>query len=492
MWKQVKALVEPLERVMTLGVKGSKANATGGTSIFAKQQVSEIQKQFSNVNIYNNSVKTQEVRLRDFIFENFAIFKSFIPLPEPVPITFSRTPLRICKPQRIGLTSNYAFSQSVGTRNMFCNSGARNFSSAQTAVFNNSFNNGGVVLAKLGFKPFSALATKTGALWTPSPDNLGKNVNPSEFVGLKIDVGRKLFQSKGIFDAVQKQESDEHKHNKPLIVRRTNIKKSSRKNKTVAKTMETTENSSDVQVYMSFILSPPLFWENSISMESSFSSINSFAGVVSHLMRNVSMHQMDRLDPLFIENLQEHAEIQYNHMMEVISILKILQTHGGYEIKVFDCELRVIFPRGMTVVEVEDLLQSSGIDLESPHFELEVFHFGGDITLSPPSDEIDVHQDFQFPDPGDSFLYLRDSHPSISPASPLHIPSTGTMSYISAPPSPCMSIQQSPRHGQEYFSGIEEFLTHVDDFSDKSAAFGARRGSSEISDSDIGEGYFEV
>ncbi|CAG8588581.1 17616_t:CDS:1, partial [Acaulospora morrowiae] len=504
MWKQLKALAEPLERVMTLWVKGPKANSTAtGTSqltIFTKQPVPEIQISFSQVSFYNSVKAQQQTGLRDFLFENFTIFKSFTPLPAPVPITFTQTPLRVCKPQRVGLITNHVFLQPAGTRNVFCNNGARNFSSAQTTMFNNGFSSGGVVLAKLGCKPFSALATKTGALWARVPDNSNPSANPSEFVGLKIEAERKLFQSKGIFDAVQKQETDEYKHNNPRVVRRTTIKKS-RKNKTVAKIIdqEITEKIND-QVYMSFMLSSSLFWdfnESSISMENSCSSINSIASMLSHMIRKKNVTTMNKLDLSFIENLEEHEEIHHNHMMEVISILKILQTHGvGYEIKVFDSELRVNFPRGMTILEVQDLLESLGIDLESPHFDLEVIQFGGNIALSPPSDEIDVHlpepsHNLHFYDTADSFLYVRDSHPStlsISPASPSYIPS--------APPSPCMApwkpMQQSTRHGQEYFNGIEEFINRVENFSDRSAGFGREKENSEYDDSEIGESYIEL
>ncbi|CAG8440827.1 10240_t:CDS:1 [Diversispora eburnea] len=515
----------------SLGVKGQKSNTanSGGASYFTsftKQQVSELQNQFSHVN-HINSNNTQQSRLLNIIFKNFSIFKSFTPLPAPVPITFSRTPLRVCKAQRIGLTSNYTFLQPIGTRNVFGSSGARNFS---TTMFNKGSTSGGVVLAQLGVKPFSALATKTGALWTRMPEDLSKNTNSSGLekhnsVGLKIEAVRKLFvQSKGILDAVQKQQdgSDDSINYKPRVVRRANIKKFSRKNKVIVKTSdkESIENNSNVQVYMSFILSSSLFWdfdETSNSMESSHSSVNSLANVVTHLMRQKNRSTPNKLDPMFIRNLRELVEIQHNHMLEVISILTILQKHDIYDIKVFGCELRVNFPRGMSVSNIENLLKSLGIALDSPHFELEVIDLEENIELLPnPPDDVQVSEpnyELQFQEPTDtlrdtdmqtrlsSTSYTHSSILSISPASPSHIPSPGSISFISAPPSPCMSpwqpVQPPPKLGQEYFRGIEEFLTDVDDLLDKSSGFGKRGIKSKIvnterGSSEIGESYFEI
>src|ERR1044072_5026605 len=128
MWKKVKALVEPLERFSTtLGTKGPKSNAThtGGTSQITystKQQVSELQKP-SAVKIFANK-SSEQTRLRNFLLENFSFFKAFSLQPVPA---FSRTPLRIHKPQGFGVISQHAFIHPVGTRNIFCR-GFRNFS----------------------------------------------------------------------------------------------------------------------------------------------------------------------------------------------------------------------------------------------------------------------------------------------------------------------------------------------------------------------------
>src|SRR5690348_13679147 len=119
MWKKAKALVEPLERLMTtLGTKGPKSNTThsGQITCFTKQQASEIQKQIINNNFTNTNKALEQTGLRNFLFENFSIFKAFSPQPAPIPIVFSQTPLRVCKPQGFGVLSQHVPLRPAGTR----------------------------------------------------------------------------------------------------------------------------------------------------------------------------------------------------------------------------------------------------------------------------------------------------------------------------------------------------------------------------------------
>ncbi|RIA89340.1 hypothetical protein C1645_772753 [Glomus cerebriforme] len=509
MLKNVKALVEPLERLMTtLGTRGPKSSTTthsGGHSqitCFTKQQVSEI-KQIT-VNNFSNSTKTlEQTSLRNFLFENFSIFKTFSPQPVPIPVVFSQTPLRVCKPQRFGIISQHAFLHPAGSRNIIGRCGNRNFSSFQPAIINNGTGGGGTVLAQLGLRPFFAFS-KSGSLWFQREEGLDNN----KFVGIKRSkverkketIGRKLFvqsNDKGIFEIVKNFEDNK---NVPRVVRRSSIKKSLEKNKVIENDPEVfIDDNENVQVYMSIILSSSIFWnidDNSTSASNSTNSINSTTSILSYLLQcrnnTVSQRHNSRLNSSFIQHLQEIAEMQHDHMMEVISILGALLQHDDFEAKISGCELRIYFPRGMQKIEIENMLQSLNIDPHSSHFELEELIFDKNIEISPLTGE---GFNMQLPEPNNSYFdnttidfspsspgYEFLSYSSSSDSSPVLLSSRGS-DRISGFSSPCNS---PPRLGAEYISGIQEFLNAVDEALVRNSNMFSNR-----EDDEIGEDYYE-
>ncbi|GBB99528.1 hypothetical protein RclHR1_03550008 [Rhizophagus clarus] len=508
MWKKAKALVEPLERLMTTwGTKGPKSNTThsGGNSQISnftkqpKQQVSEIQKQIVVNNLTNSNKTLEKTLLRNFLFENFSIFKIFSPQPVPVPVVFSQTPLRLCKPHGFGLISQRTFLHPAGTRNVIGRSG-RNFSTIQPSMMNNCTGSGGTILAQLGFKPFSAFA-KSGSLWFQrEEDDLNNNKfnvikklkaeRKKEVMGHKLSVQN---NNKGILEIVKNSNVIEEDKNKLKVVRKSNIKKSSEENKTVENVPELTfNNNENVQVYMSIILSSSVFWnlDDSISLSNSTNSVNSTSSVLSYLLQHrndrISQRHNSQLNPSFVQYLQEIAELQHDHMMEVISILGTLLRHGDFEIKINGCELLVNFPRGMQKIEIENMLQNLGIDPNSSHFELEEIYYEENIG------ENYGGIDLQFPEPNSTYFenatidspgYEILSYSSSSDSSPVLIPSRGSMDCTSEFSSPCNT---PPRLGSEYITGIQEFLNAVDEALVRNTNMFNNR-----EDDEIGEDYYE-
>uniref|UniRef100_A0A1D1YK36 UPF0426 protein At1g28150, chloroplastic n=1 Tax=Anthurium amnicola TaxID=1678845 RepID=A0A1D1YK36_9ARAE len=517
MWKKAKALVEPLERFATSwGAKGPKSNTThsGGNSqitSFTKQtkQVSEIQKQITVNNFSTSNKALEQTVLRNFLFENFSIFKVFSPQPVPIPVVFSKTPLRVCKPQGFGVISQHFFSRPAGTRNLIGHAGARNFSTIQPTMLNNCTGSGGAVLTQLSFKPFSAFA-KSGSLWFQREEGLDNNKFNYGIKKQKVKVdkkketiGRKLFvqnNNKGIFEIVKNSDIVDDK-NKPRVVRRSSIKKSLEENQVVENVPELIFNDiEDVQVYMSIILSSSIFWnlDDSTSMSNSTSSVNSNTSVLSYLFQHrndpISQRRNSQLNSSFVQHLQEIAEMQHDHMTEVISILGTLLRHGDFEVKISGCELRVNFPRGMQKIEIENMLQNLGIDPNSPHFELEEIFFDKNIEFSPLTDENNEGFDMQLPEPNSAYFdngspdYEFLSYSSSNDSSPVLLPSRGSMDCTSGFSSPCNS---PPRLGAEYIYGIQEFLNAVDEALVRNTDMFSNRSVEIRNDYDIGEDYYE-
>lgn len=506
MWKKAKALVEPLERLITtLGTKGPKSNTThsgGNTQItnFTKQpkQVSEIPKQIAVNNFSNSNKSLEKPLLSKFIFENFSIFKILSPQPAPIPVVFSQTPLRLCKPQGFGLISQHAFLHPAGTRNVIGRGGTRNFSTIQPAMLNNCTGSGGTILAQLSLKPFSAFS-KSGSLWFQKEEGLDNNkfnlIKNQKAERKKEVMGNKLFNNKGILEIVKNSNVIEDDKNKPRVVRRSSLKKSSQENKAVENVPELFFNSNeDVQVYMSIILSSSNFWnlDDSTSLSNSTNSINSTTSVLSYLLQRrndpVSQKRNSQLNSSFVQHLQEIVEMQHDHMTEVISILGALLRHGDFEVKIDGCELIVNFPRGVQKIEVENMLQSLGIDPNSPHFELEEIFYGENI---PPIEENYGGIDLQFPEPNSTYVdnlsvgspgYEMLSYSSSNDSSPVLLPSRGSMDCTSEFSSPCNT---PPRLGSEYISGIQEFLNAVDEALVRNTNIFNREND------EIGEDYYE-
>ncbi|CAI2164273.1 4839_t:CDS:1 [Funneliformis geosporum] len=523
MLKKLKALVEPLERLLTtLGTKGPKSNTThnGGTQFtcFNKQQVSDLQKRKPVNNFVTSNKSVEQTRLYNFLFDNFSICKAFSFQPVPSPVVFSRIPLRVHKQQGFGIISQHAFLQPVGTSNIF-GRGVRNFSTIQPVMLNNGTSTSSAILAQLCFKPFTTFSSKSGSLWFQKQESLNKNnqelsnINKRTTKKKEKEMGRQflvLNSNKGISDIVKDSKIIEDNTNRRIACR-SNIKNLSETSKTVEKSPEVFVNDSEsIQVYMSIILSSSICWNNdySTSMSNSTNSINSTIGVLSDLLQHknnsVSQKPGSQLNSSLVRHLQEIAEMQHNHMMEVISILGALLRHGDFGVEIYGCELRVNFPRGMRKIEVENLLQSLSINPDSPHFELEEFIFDGSIAISPLTNE---NVDMQLPEPNNSYFdnelaetatisdlsssflgYEVLSYLSSNDSSPVLLPSRISVDNIIRSPSPCMSpVNSPPRLGTEYIIGIQEFLSAVDEaLVNNTTMFNSRED-----DDEIGEDYYE-
>ncbi|CAG8729581.1 12854_t:CDS:1 [Cetraspora pellucida] len=425
MWKQIKAFVEPFERfITTSGIKKTNVNSSCIPQLSKSfKHVSEHQKQSTTSTFVNSIEKSKLLR---FLQETFPVLKSLNEIS--VPATFTQTSLHFYKSQRTCLVHNYGLLQPAGARNIFSNR-TRNFSSVQTAMLNNCTGSGSTILAQLGFKPFSAFATKTGSLWAQQlqinhPSECDR-VKKNRSTNLKVaDQNKSFTKSKSTIEAIQKKDIIDE--NMSRIVCHSNITKSLKQNDAVTEIMDDKiiVTSDNVQIYMSFILNSSLF----LKLEGNF-NIN--------FVTNDS--QQNQLNPSFVQNLQEFAEVQHKHMIEVISTLTSLLNHKKYDMEFFGYELKIFFPPGMSISDVKNLLRTLGINPENPHFELKEINHAMSVVLSNSTVEIDT--------------YL-DSSLLISPSS-----------------SPCMT---PPTLKQEYIHEIKEFLSLVDSLISEKDSFGKK------------------
>ncbi|CAG8592964.1 14767_t:CDS:1, partial [Dentiscutata heterogama] len=235
MWKQIKTFVEPLERFITTSGVKKTANLphTSCTPQLSKsiKHVSEPQKQFTSSAFVNRVEKSKLLR---FLQDTFPLLKSLTPLEIPAPVTSTQISLHFYKSQRSCFLHSYGLLQPAGARNVF-NGGIRNFSTVQTTMINNCAGNGSAILAQLGFKPFSAFATKTGSLLTQQLQMNNAlecdHVKKNRPIDLKIMDQKKFFtESKGIIEAMQKKNIiNENMQNMTRIVCRSNITNSPKK-----------------------------------------------------------------------------------------------------------------------------------------------------------------------------------------------------------------------------------------------------------------------
>ncbi|CAG8532166.1 hypothetical protein C2G38_2038158 [Gigaspora rosea] len=427
MWKQIKVFVEPLERLIT--TSGVNVTHTSCTSQFSKsiKLVSESQKRFTSSPFVNRVEKSKLLR---FLQDTFPLLKSLTPLEVPAPVTITQIPLHFYKSQRSCFLHSYGLLQPAGARNVF-NGGVRNFSTVQTSMINNCTGNGSAILAQLGFKPFSAFASKTGNLLTQQlqMNNVSgcDHVKKNRTIDLKILEQKNFFtESKGIIGAAQKKNIIDE--NMTRIVGRSNITKSPKENEAITEIMDDNAivTCDNIRIYMSFVLISSLF-------------LNPKLNSITNSITNDSQ-QMDQLNPSFIQNLREFAEMQHNHMVEIISILALLLNHKKYDIELFGYELRVHFPPGMSISDVKLLLQTLGINPESPYFKLKEMNLALSVALSHSTDETDIH--------------LTDSSFLINSSS-----------------SPCMT---PPRLKPEYVHEINEFLALVDSLIYEKDSFGKK------------------
>ncbi|CAG8736695.1 10950_t:CDS:1, partial [Cetraspora pellucida] len=370
MWKQIKAFVEPFERfITTSGIKKTNVNNSCTPQLSKSfKHVSEHQKQSTTSTFVNSIEKSKLLR---FLQETFPVLKSLNPHEISIPATFTQTSFHFYKSQRTCLVHNYGLLQPAGARNIFSNR-TRSFSTVQTTMLNNCTGNGSIILAQLGFKPFSAFATKTGSLWAQQLQmNHSDCVKKNRSTNLKVaDQNKSFTKSKSIIEAIQKKDIiDEKIQNMSRIVCRSNITKSLKQNDAVTEIMDDNiiVTSDNVQIYLSFILNSSLF----LKLEGNF-NIN--------FVTNDS--QQNQLNPSFVQNLQEFAEVQHKHMIEVISTLTSLLNHKKYDMEFFGYELKIFFPPGMSISDVKNLLRTLGINPENPHFELKEINLAMSVALS--------------------------------------------------------------------------------------------------------------
>jgi hypothetical protein len=140
----------------------------------------------------------------------------------------------------------------------------------------------------------------------------------------------------------------------------------------------------NIQYYLVFIINSPLICTH----DKIINSIPSISYISSSFTKDTSLFHkktpdIQQLNHLIIKGLHENSELYYTHLKEITSILEKLSQHVNYEIKIYEYELRVNFPRGMQIEEIENLLMDLDIGLENPHFELEMINFEDSIFISP-------------------------------------------------------------------------------------------------------------
>lgn len=398
MLKKIKAFVEPLERLLTThGVRGPQKSTSLNTTCNSQlshstKQCADLQKQFveSNFPLINAQ---ENSKLCNFIEQNFGLFNNkFNYFSQPVPVaSWNSNQLHI--QSRIGLFHNPVSLSPIGLKNVFVANNSRKFSTLHTtSMVNNATNCGGNAMFCLGFKPFFNLLNKPDSLFSKYNFNNNldqkienKNANSlkkNEFKFHEKSIGHKLFdQSDKATLNIDKRikinnNNSKAQDNNAMTIYNDNI--FDHDDEILDRGID--YNTRNTQYYMTFVVtSPPPLW----SLNSMATSISNISNISDTSLFHKKSPDIQQLNDLIVKGLRENSELYYNHMKEITSILEKLLQHGNYEIKIFGYELRVNFPRGMQIEEIENLLKSLGIDPTNPHFELEMINFEDSIFISP-------------------------------------------------------------------------------------------------------------
>ncbi|KAG9287912.1 hypothetical protein G9A89_017507 [Geosiphon pyriformis] len=312
------------------------------------------QLQFSQFdrNFLSSAFKVQEACLRKFFFKNFPIVKVISPISAPVPLNA----LRFCNPNRSfsirpGFGSNFANAKKVffGSPRTFC-------SVPQSALKQATSN--GSVLAQLVCRPFTTISHNHNFF---SPQNIlpdheknSHNSYSNQIQSLSLKIPR----------GVGGDKSPKFSVNGCLP-------------KATGGVEILNENISDenLQVYVLVFDLFPITEPNTSSHYRDVERQTAVTPLCTPTNPHLVGHrpQNKQQSPSLIHYLKERANRQYAHSMAVISILdKILENITQLEIKISEFELKIIFPRGITIENIHQWLNSLDIDPEDPHFTLKL------------------------------------------------------------------------------------------------------------------------
>ncbi|CAG8583304.1 2950_t:CDS:1 [Paraglomus brasilianum] len=347
-------------------------------------QVSNIQHQLVSFQQSFKSLKSgQEVREENKLFElikkAFPIANSVNPLYKHTYIQFERLSFAQKHPNNTLLTSA-VYLRHCSTRDAFRYSIRRNFTcGAGAKIINNAATVNGS-LSQFYAKPFAALPNKLGTRWME-----------------KQDIKDRIMR-----DVTNKKDSECEKKTTKNSEKTTSFNMFNLRNvmpfgTSVAKEMpfcektneddESESDDSQVIYQESFNSSSILVTATQIQMSVKLCPLDveslvggSFNSMITIMNNPINEDQqldslIDKtrnipLDSAFIRNLDDIFQARYNHILNVLTILRLLLGHGKFEVKIMNGELRVLFPVGMNKGEVEHMLRRLAIDVHSPNFVL--------------------------------------------------------------------------------------------------------------------------
>ncbi|CAG8466596.1 5502_t:CDS:2 [Ambispora leptoticha] len=365
MLSKIKTWVPPFGRLLqSIGAKELKPNTSPSNAVSRslgsnQRPLIEIQQQRYPAQAPQQIHTHEKLWLREFISEKIPIVKAFSPFPPPLTLVGCNKPatskLLFGGTTRTFAANNLAFERFLPGHG-FAFGRQRSFCSAPQTMVAHFANNGGNLLQVVG-KSFYVAAKKNNASFLQS--NVQNNnekpqiVNSNKIVKTTTTPAKKTeslqplspIKSIGLVDIIQQQQKGSES-NEAKVIHSVYLKETIERDTTEKKILEEMITSVDdnVQVYISF------------NMNLKIGSLKSKSGIT--------------LDPSFIQTYDNVIKRQHQVILDILE--KLSRLNKVLDIQFLDFELRVVFPRGMDIKKVRELLTSLGIDLDDPVLSLSI------------------------------------------------------------------------------------------------------------------------
>ncbi|CAG8543576.1 3348_t:CDS:1 [Paraglomus occultum] len=308
----------------------------------------------------------EDNKLFELIKKAFPIANSVNPLYKHAYIPIERLSLFQKHPGNTLLTSA-VYMRHCSMRDAFRYSIRRNFTCGAKAINNAATVNGS--LSQFYAKPFAALPNKLGTRWMEKQDMKDRIMQYEEF---------EKKATKSSVEASKKTASFDTFNLRNVVPFGTSVVKELPACEKANEDVESEFDDSLVVYQESFDDSPVLVTLTQIQMsiklcqldvESLVSeSIDSMITIMNNPINNETRNIP--LDSAFVRNLNDIFQTRYNHILNALTILRLLLGHGKFQVRIMNGELRVLFPVGMSRDEVEHMLRRLAIDIHSPTFVL--------------------------------------------------------------------------------------------------------------------------
>ncbi|CAG8678143.1 4867_t:CDS:2, partial [Ambispora gerdemannii] len=327
----------------------------------------------------------EEVWLREFFSKNFPVVKTFSPLPAPTWVRCSK--LATSKLLFGGSNRIFVANKPVFERNLPGFGFQRNFCSAPRAAAH--FANTGGIMSQLAGKSFTVAANKTNI------SSLQHEAHKNNEISQLFNKSFTVVANKTNISSLQHERHN--KNEKPQIVNPSKIVSS-----TTATTAKKTEFLQPFSQTKSAVIKHVCLTKETVKNPKCgtmakqtlkekitpiddnvqiYMSLNVALTSGKFIFSNNSIKKNSVLDSSFIQNFDDIVKRQHQVILDTLE--KLSRLNKILDIQFLDFELRVVFPRGMDIKKVQELLKNLGIDLENP-----VFSLGLNNNVAKPLDNI--------------------------------------------------------------------------------------------------------